>query len=107
MSDPLVTRDDFETAEGLDGWTWTGDAIVGGFRAGSYSGAAAFALRVAEAADEAVHHPDIDIRYQRHARVVLTTHGSGGVTGLDLELARTISDIARSTGVDVDPETPR
>ena len=107
MSDPLVTRDEFEAREDLDGWTWAVDSIVAGFRAESYSGAAAFALRVAEAADAAAHHPDIDLRYQRHARIVLTTHGSGGVTGLDLDLARTISDIARSAGVEIDPDTPR
>lgn len=109
MDDPLVTREDFDAA-GLTGWTWQ-DAdvplLVCGFEAESYSAAAAFALDVARASDQAVHHPDIDIRYQRFARVSLTTHGSGGVTQLDLDLAATIGELAASAGVTPGAATPR
>ena len=48
---------------------------------------------VAVAAEEANHHPDIDIRWRR-VRVALSTHDAGGVTEKDLDLARTIDSIA-------------
>ncbi|MEM1332765.1 MAG: 4a-hydroxytetrahydrobiopterin dehydratase, partial [Actinomycetota bacterium] len=83
-TDPLVSRADFDAAS-LAGWHWRdGDvpALVAGYRAASYTDAAAFALEVARASDAAVHHPDIDVRYQRHTRITMTTHGSGGVTQL-------------------------
>ena len=112
MADPIpvpVTRDDFDAAA-LSGWTWVDGelpALVAGFLAESYSGAAAFALEVARASDAAVHHPDIDIRYQRHARVTLTTHGTGGVSDLDLTLAATISSLATEHGVAAEADIPR
>lgn len=112
MPDPVptpVTRADFDAAA-LAGWTWVDGempALVAGFLAESYSGAAAFALDVAKASDAAVHHPDIDIRYQRHARVTLTTHGTGGVSDLDLSLAAAISQLATEHGVDTETDIPR
>jgi 4a-hydroxytetrahydrobiopterin dehydratase len=48
---------------------------------------------VAVAAEQANHHPDIDIRWRR-VRFALSTHDAGGVTEKDLELARTIDAIA-------------
>ena len=104
-----VTRSDFDDA-GLTGWTWVDEpapSIVAGFRAADYTGAAAFALEVARQADDAVHHPDIDIRYQRHCRVTLTTHETAGVSDLDLSLAAAINARADALGVDHDADTPR
>mgnify|MGYP001812805639 CR=1 FL=1 len=48
---------------------------------------------VALAAEQANHHPDIDIRWRR-VRFGLSTHDAGGVTEKDLGLARTIDSIA-------------
>jgi 4a-hydroxytetrahydrobiopterin dehydratase len=48
--------------------------------------AMAFVNRVAEMAEAAGHHPDIDIRYNR-VRLALITHDAGGVTGRDAEMA--------------------
>jgi len=49
---------------------------------------------VAVAAEDMNHHPDIDIRWRTlHFR--LTTHDAGGVTELDIELARNIDAIVR------------
>ena len=44
---------------------------------------------VAELAEAANHHPDIDIRYNR-VRLTLSTHSAGGVTEKDFALARAI-----------------
>jgi 4a-hydroxytetrahydrobiopterin dehydratase len=35
------------------------------------------------------HHPDLDLRW-RTLRVAVVTHSAGGVTELDLELARRV-----------------
>lgn len=49
--------------------------------------------QVAEAAEAADHHPDIDIRY-RKLRFTLSTHSAGGVTTADINLATQINTIA-------------
>jgi len=48
--------------------------------------------RVAEIAEAANHHPDIDIRWRR-VTFVLSTHSAGGVTTADLEMARRIDEV--------------
>ena len=45
-----------------------------------------FVNHVAELAEEAGHHPDIDIRYNR-VRLGLSTHDAGGITAKDFDLA--------------------
>jgi len=49
-----------------------------------------FVGRVAEIAEAAGHHPDIDIRYNR-VRLALVTHDAGGVTERDSALAAQLS----------------
>lgn len=46
----------------------------------------AFVNRVGEVAENAGHHPDIDIRYNK-VRLALVTHDAGGITGKDFDLA--------------------
>lgn len=55
--------------------------------------AIAFVDRLAEAAEAADHHPDIDIRYRR-VRVRWSTHSAGGVTDKDRELAARTDELA-------------
>jgi len=47
---------------------------------------------VAEAAEAADHHPDIDIRW-RTVTFTLSTHSEGGITQKDLALAKQIDEI--------------
>ena len=51
--------------------------------------AVAFVNRVAELAEQADHHPDIDIRYNQ-VTLTLSTHSAGGLTQKDFDLARLI-----------------
>ncbi|MCI0432328.1 MAG: 4a-hydroxytetrahydrobiopterin dehydratase [Gemmatimonadetes bacterium] len=86
---------DHDIAEGLtrlDGWVREGDAIVRSFRFRDFAQAIDFVRRVAELAEDANHHPDIDIRY---TRVILTvsTHSAGGITRKDLDLAARINTL--------------
>jgi len=60
--------------------------LVRTFTFQDFVGALRFVNRVADLAEAASHHPDIDIRYNR-VRLALTTHDAGGLTGKDFELA--------------------
>ena len=51
-----------------------------------------FVNDVAEIAEEAQHHPDIDIRWCK-ITLRLTTHDQGGITDLDFELASRIDTL--------------
>ena len=55
-----------------------------------------FVNGVAEAAEKAGHHPDIDIRYNR-VRLGLVTHDAGGLTAKDFNLAATADKLAATT----------
>lgn len=59
-------------------------------------------VKIAAAADEANHHPDIDLRYN-WVGLALTSHDVGGITPRDIELAGTISRIADDLGADATP----
>jgi 4a-hydroxytetrahydrobiopterin dehydratase len=48
-----------------------------------------FVNHVADLADKAGHHPDIDIRYNK-VRLSLVTHDAGGITQSDINLAQDI-----------------
>ena len=52
-----------------------------------------FVNRVAKLAEEAWHHPDIDIRWNK-VTLVLSTHSEGGLTGKDFNLAKQIDHAA-------------
>jgi 4a-hydroxytetrahydrobiopterin dehydratase len=54
----------------------------------------AFVNRVAEAAESAGHHPDIDVRYN-HVRLWLVTHDAGGITAKDVEMAGKLCHIPK------------
>lgn len=46
----------------------------------------AFVNKVGDLAENAGHHPDIDIRYNK-VRLALVTHDAGGITEKDFDLA--------------------
>ena len=89
----IVTEAEFDAA-GLANWTYDGGVIRAEFTASSYPGATELAHRIAHAAEEAVHHPDINIRYPGTLEVFLTTHEVSDLTNLDLSLAHTIDALA-------------
>ena len=73
----------------LPGWSRKGDALVKTYQFKGFAEAMSFVNRVAEAAEAADHHPDIDIRYAK-VILALSTHRSGGITQRDLDLAKAI-----------------
>ena len=51
-----------------------------------------FVNDVAEIAEEAQHHPDIEVRYNR-ITLSLTTHDVGGITEPDFQMAQRIDTL--------------
>ena len=67
-------------------WKIVAGELVRTFQFEDFRGALSFVNRVGELAEEAGHHPDIDLRYNR-VRLALTTHDAGGLTVKDFDLA--------------------
>lgn len=80
----------------LTAWSRRGSAIVKTYQFKTFPEAIAFIGRVAEVAEAAGHHPDIDIRYTKII-CSLSTHDSGGITQKDLDLARAMDSVQEST----------
>ena len=95
----MVTSDEVAGLTGVDDWRFALGAIHAAFAAGSYPTAAEFVVAVTDAAEQLVHHPDIDIRYPGTVHVTITTHAVGGLTTLDVDLAREISRLATVAGI--------
>ena len=91
-----ISADQFAQLDGLDDWRVVVNAIHATFRAGTFPAATAFASAIATIAEDAAHHPDIDIRYPDRVHVVLTTHFTGGLTTIDVDVARQISAVAKA-----------
>jgi 4a-hydroxytetrahydrobiopterin dehydratase len=80
---------------GLPGWAEVEgrDAITRTFTFKDFNGAFGFMCRVALVAEKRDHHPEWRNVY-RTVEVTLSTHDAGGVTTLDIELARAMDAIA-------------
>lgn len=74
-------------------WSHVGKSIVKKFTFKSFMPAIAFVNKIAEAAEQAGHHPDITINYSV-VGISLSTHSEGGITARDFELAKQIDQIA-------------
>jgi 4a-hydroxytetrahydrobiopterin dehydratase len=73
-------------------WTLEDARLVRRATAASFPAAIEWVVAVADAAERADHHPDIDIRW-RTVTFRLSTHDAGAVTVLDVSLARAIDEI--------------
>ena len=71
----------------LPDWKRNGDSITRTFQFKDFPAAIQFVQAVAVAAEQAWHHPDIDIRWNK-VTLTLTTHDAGGLTEKDFALAR-------------------
>jgi 4a-hydroxytetrahydrobiopterin dehydratase len=83
------TLNDDEIASRLKRLAWEreGDEIVREWRFEDFTEAVEFVNRVAEAAEEANHHPDIWLHGWNKVRLSLTNHSAGGLTETDFEMA--------------------
>lgn len=89
-------------AAGLTDWRQLFHALHTRFKTGGFNQGLALVTRIAALADEANHHPDVDLRYP-HVNVILFSHDVFGVTSRDIDLARAISAAAAELGIEADP----
>lgn len=95
-----VVVDVTETLKSLPLWSpGPGDrpAIVRRLVFADFNEAFGFMTRVALMADRMDHHPEWSNVYNR-VEVLLTTHDAGGLTELDVRLARFIDGVAMGQG---------
>jgi 4a-hydroxytetrahydrobiopterin dehydratase len=84
----------------LSGWSEVAGraAIERTFTFKDFNEAFGFMSRAALVAEKSDHHPEWRNVYKT-VEVVLSTHDAGGVTSLDIELAKAMNAIAKSLGV--------
>jgi 4a-hydroxytetrahydrobiopterin dehydratase len=89
----VLTSDQIATAlKELQGWAGDATQIARNVKAPSFAAGIKLVDAVAEVADRLDHHPDIDIRWTT-ITFACSTHSEGGVTDLDLSLARRINEL--------------
>ena len=76
----------------LPGWEGTTEGISRTFTFDDFAGAMAFVNRVAEFAERENHHPDITVNWNK-VTLTYVTHSLGGVTQVDIEQAREVTDL--------------
>jgi 4a-hydroxytetrahydrobiopterin dehydratase len=75
------------------GWERQGAEITCLLKFVDFKEAIGFVNRVADLAEKANHHPDIDIRWNK-VFLRLSTHSKGGLTDIDFALAAEINRCA-------------
>lgn len=81
-----------EALPGLPGWERSDGALRRAVKFPEFLAGVDAVRRVAEAAEAADHHPDIDIRW-RTVTFALVTHSEGGITDKDVAMAREINGL--------------
>ncbi len=89
-------------AAGLADWRQLFEALRTRFKTGGFNQGLELVTRIAALADQADHHPDVDLRYP-HVNVTIFSHDVFGVTSRDVDLARAISAAAADLGIAADP----
>ena len=87
---PRLPPDELAAAlSGLPLWSGDGEGIRRSVELPGFPDAVAAIVRIGFVAEQLDHHPDVDLRW-RTLHLTLVSHSAGGVTELDLALARRI-----------------
>ncbi|MEP7201387.1 MAG: 4a-hydroxytetrahydrobiopterin dehydratase [Ilumatobacteraceae bacterium] len=101
MSDSTLTDAEIDAANLAD-WRSIGRALHTRFGTNDFASGLRLVNQIGDAAEEAGHHPDLDLRYT-HLNVRLFSHDAFGITERDTSLARRISQLAAAMGVAAEP----
>lgn len=95
MAELLNASEVRERVGALKGWSLSedGKSIGKDFKFDDFSAAFAFMTRGAIMAEKLNHHPEWSNVYNR-VEVTLSTHDAGGITQLDLDLAKALDSYA-------------
>ncbi|HEY3928137.1 MAG TPA: 4a-hydroxytetrahydrobiopterin dehydratase [Candidatus Koribacter sp.] len=92
MSKTLTDQEIQSSLSSLHGWSKKGIAIERKYEFKDFLEAMKFVNKVADVAEAAGHHPDIQIVYNR-VTLQLTSHDSGGVTQRDVKMAANLNEL--------------
>lgn len=98
-----ISSQQFHAADGVGDWIIVNDGARARFRTGSFAAGVALVEAIGRIADEAGHHPDVDLRYG-HVDVRTLTHELPGLSQRDIDLAREVSAAARDLGAVAVPD---
>ncbi len=90
---------------GLDDWRELPGSLQARFLTTDFGGGLDLVAAVGGLAARADHHPEVALT-PTHVDISLPAHGSSGITGRDVGLARQISVLARERGVPAQPAAP-
>jgi len=90
---PLSADELSRSLDALPGWSLEGGKLHREFRFPDFVRAFAFMSAVALVAEKRDHHPEWSNVYGKVV-VDLTTHDAGGITQNDVDLAKTMNDLA-------------
>ena len=95
---PRLSPDDVAAAlRDLPLWSGGADGIERTLELPSFRAAVEAISVIADVAEQLDHHPDMDLRWTK-VRVAVVTHSAGGLTELDLELARRVDALPPQAG---------
>ncbi len=94
--EPETRLDDAALAAWLpsSGWARDGETLTKTFRCAGWRAAIAFVDRIALAAVELDHHPDVHVERYRNVRIVTTTFATRRLSNADIALAQRIDEVA-------------
>lgn len=78
---------------GLAGWTYQGGALARTYKTNGWPSTLMLVNAVGFLAEALDHHPDLEVHWGS-VGIRLSTHSAGGVTAMDVELARQIEETA-------------
>lgn len=88
--DLLTDQEITEALDGLPDWRRNGSEITATVELADFRAAMLYVGAVAYLAEEANHHPDILVQWNR-VTLTLSSHSAGGLTRADMELAKLVS----------------
>ncbi|MCS7176275.1 MAG: 4a-hydroxytetrahydrobiopterin dehydratase [Candidatus Kapabacteria bacterium] len=91
---PLLAEEELQQAlQELPLWQREGNTLVREFVAPNFAAAVGLLNAIAVLAEGMDHHPDLLLYGWNKLRVTLTTHDRGGLTELDIRLAKAIEQL--------------
>lgn len=95
MARDLLNQDAVDAALGTlhAGWSGSTASLKRSIEFADFATAVEFVNRLAPACEQLDHHPDLALRW-RWVNIELSTHSAGGVTDMDVTLARQIDEVA-------------
>ena len=94
FNDTLTANETKHVLQDMQDWKLNSQGrLEAEFSFKTFPEAFSFMTRIAFEAERLNHHPDWSNSYNK-VKIELITHDAGGITGLDIELARRISKIS-------------